>query len=177
MIAYFSYIYCISKHPLKACFCLISFASQSQWRWSAKRFSFTSWALACRSPLCSFGPPGWCLSIAGGRQVDGSSFSGQPSVAFYGAKAQQRGFSPPHQPFFNTFILISKRGRLWCFGTLSFASVVLMESSHCFFPFRWFIFYFSKRTFDSSVIEWLLHAGVWTLLISEPSFIATRVAA
>lgn len=63
--------------------------------------------------------------------MDGSSFSGQPSGAFSGAKAQEKG--SPSPPFLNAFILSRERLRLRRFGTLSFAFALLMESNHRFF--------------------------------------------
>lgn len=156
MIVYFPIITVYQKHPLKACFCLISFASQSwRWWWRAKHFSFTSWGLVCQLPFRSFGLawPTWVdgLSIAGRQQVDsrGRSFLWTYLWGFNGANAEQKKKS--FFSFWRSHMIQWKSGDCWDTDALAkfmfFAFAVLTDFksiSPCVI--------FLKRTFDSSVL-------------------------
>lgn len=99
LIVYFPIITVYQKHPLKACLCLISFASQSYWWWSAKHFSFTSWGQSVSYTFCSFGlaRPTWVdgfwTSLDDNRWTAGGAlFSGHPCGALMVPMLNRKSF-------------------------------------------------------------------------------------
>lgn len=171
LIVYFPIITVYQKHPLKACLCLISFASQSWWWWwRAKHFSFTSWGLVCQLPFCSFGlaRPTWAdgLSIAGRQQVDsrGRSFLWTYLWGFNGANAEQKKLL---QFLKVSYDPVKERGMLghWRFGQVYVFAFAVLTDFKSISPRVIFL----KRTFDSSVLS----AIVWGASEAENGFNTT----